>query len=58
LKKKLPPPDDSRWKSQTEDAQRSCPDCDAAARAANSDATTPGYFYRKRSKHRMEVTVE
>jgi hypothetical protein len=33
----------------------SCPDCIEAEKHANSDATTPGFFYRKCSKHRVHL---
>ena len=32
-----------------------CPDCDAAAKHAYADATTPGFFYSKCVKHRNLV---
>lgn len=35
------------------DMSERCTDCEAAARHANSDATTPGFFYDKCEKHRI-----
>jgi hypothetical protein len=32
-----------------------CADCDACARHAYSDATTPGFFYNKCEKHRVKA---
>ncbi len=34
-----------------------CEDCDLCARAANSDATTPGFFYDKCENHRAVVLL-
>jgi hypothetical protein len=39
--------------SAKEESQRErCADCDACARHAYSDATTPGFFFDKCEKHR------
>ena len=36
----------------TTESDKSCPDCDEAAKLAYSDATTPGFFYPRCRKHR------
>lgn len=37
--------------------QAACPDCEAAAKHANSDATTPGFFHDKCERHRTAAVA-